>query len=337
MNTNIKKVIINTSIFIFFVTVTFYIIFKDNDIGEILQIIKNIDIKFIILAILCMTIFILSEGINIIRTLKLLNIKVSIKNGIKYALVGFFFSSVTPSSSGGDPMQLYYMKKDGLGLGGSALAIFTEFASFQFVTVTAALIGIITNYSFIESSVGNIKYLLIFGVGINTAILGIILLTMFSKKLIIKLLDLLCKILDKFHYKKTEEFREKSLMQIVEYKKGSTLLIKNKKVLLKIIGTTTVQIILYHSIPYLIYLAFGLSGANYLKFLATQSVLYISVSAIPTPGTVGASEGGFLLIYKLLFPAEILSSAMLLSRGISFYLFVLISGILISLCIRKKR
>lgn len=337
MNTNIKKVIINTSIFIFFVTVTFYIIFKDNDIGEILQIIKNIDIKFIILAILCMTIFILSEGINIIRTLKLLNIKVSIKNGIKYALVGFFFSSVTPSSSGGDPMQLYYMKKDGLGLGGSALAIFTEFASFQFVTVTAALIGIITNYSFIENSVGNIKYLLIFGVGINTAILGIILLTMFSKKLIIKLLDLLCKILDKFHYKKTEEFREKSLMQIVEYKKGSALLIKNKKVLLKIIGTTTVQIILYHSIPYLIYLAFGLSGANYLKFLALQSVLYISVSAIPTPGTVGASEGGFLLIYKLLFPAEILSSAMLLSRGISFYLFVLISGILISLCIRKKR
>lgn len=39
------------------------------------------------------------------------------------------------------------------------------------------------------------------------------------------------------------------------------------------------------------------------------------------------SEGGFLLIYKLLFPAELLSSSMLLSRGISFYLFVIISGI----------
>jgi len=31
-------------------------------------------------------------------------------------------------------------------------------------------------------------------------------------------------------------------------------------------------------------------------------------------------------IYKVLFPTSILSSAMLVSRGVSFYLFVLISG-----------
>ncbi len=44
---------------------------------------------------------------------------------------------------------------------------------------------------------------------------------------------------------------------------------------------------------------------------------------------MGVSEGGFLLIYKLLFPSTLLSSAMLLSRGISFYLFVAITGIAI--------
>lgn len=34
-----------------------------------------------------------------------------------------------------------------------------------------------------------------------------------------------------------------------------------------------------------------------------------------------------MLIYKLLFPSALLSSSMLLSRGVSFYLFVLVSGI----------
>ena len=72
----------------------------------------------------------------------MINCKISLKNGIKYALVGFFFSSVTPSASGGDPMQIYYMKKDGLAMGHSALAILTEFSSFQFVTVVMSLIGI---------------------------------------------------------------------------------------------------------------------------------------------------------------------------------------------------
>lgn len=337
MNTKIKKGIVNAIVFIFFVSLTLYIVFKDNSIIEILEVIKQVDIKFIFVAIFCMFFFIFAEGINIARTLKLLNCKITFKNGIKYALVGFFFSSVTPSASGGDPMQIYYMKKDGLPIGHSALAILTEFSSFQFVTVMMSLIGFIACYDFIEKSVGNIKYLLILGVVINVGILAVVLIMIFSKRLILKIVDFVCKILEKFHYKKVEEFREKCLEQVKEYKTGANLLKKNKQVLVKILGTTMLQIVLYHSIPYVIYLAFGFSsGGNYFQFLALQAVLYISVSAMPLPGAVGVSEGGFLSVYQLLFPTELLVSAMLLSRGISFYLFVIISGISV-LCFSFKK
>ena len=290
MNTKCKKGIVNTIIFLFFISLTFFVIFKEDNVGEIFKIIQKVDIKFIAIAILCMCCFILSEGINIARTLKLLECKVNFINSIKYALVGFFFSSVTPSASGGDPMQLYYMKKDGLPIGHSALALLTEFSSFQFVTVIIALIGFIINYNFIQNSVGNIKYLLLIGVAINVAILAIILLTIFSNKIIHILLNLVCKILEKLHYKKVESFKEKCLEQIQEYKAGSKLLKRNKKILAKIILTTIVQIVLYHSIPYIIYLSFGLNEANFLQFLSLQAVLYISVSSIPLPGAVGASE-----------------------------------------------
>lgn len=290
MNTKCKKGIVNTIIFLFFISLTFFVIFKEDNVGEIFKIIQKVDIKFIAIAILCMCCFILSEGINIARTLKLLECKVNFINSIKYALVGFFFSSVTPSASGGDPMQLYYMKKDGLPIGHSALALLTEFSSFQFVTVIIALIGFIINYNFIQNSVGNIKYLLLIGVAINVAILTIILLTIFSNKIIHILLNLVCKILEKLHYRKVASFKEKCLEQIQEYKAGSKLLKRNKKILFKIILTTIVQIVLYHSIPYIIYLSFGLNEANFLQFLSLQAVLYISVSSIPLPGAVGASE-----------------------------------------------
>ena len=290
MNTKCKKGIVNTIIFLFFISLTFFVIFKEDNVGEIFKIIQKVDIKFIAIAILCMCCFILSEGINIARTLKLLECKVNFINSIKYALIGFFFSSVTPSASGGDPMQLYYMKKDGLPIGHSALALLTEFSSFQFVTVIIALIGFIINYNFIQNSVGNIKYLLLIGVAINVAILAIILLTIFSNKIIHILLNLVCKILEKLHYRKVASFKEKCLEQIQEYKAGSKLLKRNKKILFKIILTTIVQIVLYHSIPYIIYLSFGLNEANFLQFLSLQAVLYISVSSIPLPGAVGASE-----------------------------------------------
>ena len=60
-----------------------------------------------------------------------------------------------------------------------------------------------------------------------------------------------------------------------------------------------------------------------------QSVLYATVSGIPSPGAVGVSEGGYLEIFKTVFPEAQLNSAMLLSRGVNFYLFVLISAVVV--------
>lgn len=219
-----------------------------------------------------------------------------------------------------------YMKKDGLPIGHSTLAILTEFSSFQLVTILMAVIGFVTKYKFIEESVGNIKYLLMIGVFINTFILIMIILSIFSKKIIINLVNILYKILTKLKIKKANKFKEKCIEQINEYKKGAKLLINNPNVLLKIILTTVIQITLFHSIPFFIYLSLGLDSANFFLFLSLQSVLYISVSSLPFPGAIGVSEGGFMAIYNLLFPVQVLESAMLLSRGISFYLFVVLSG-----------
>ena len=46
---------------------------------------------------------------------------------------------------------------------------------------------------------------------------------------------------------------------------------------------------------------------------------------------MGASEGAFMLMFKSLFPTSILGSAMLISRGLSFYLFVIVTGLFILL------
>ena len=59
-----------------------------------------------------------------------------------------------------------------------------------------------------------------------------------------------------------------------------------------------------------------------------QSVLYATVSGIPSPGAVGVTEAAFMGIFKNVYPEEIISSAVLLNRGINFYLFLIISGVI---------
>ena len=82
-----------------------------------------------------------------------------------------------------------------------------------------------------------------------------------------------------------------------------------------------------------------MSSVPLIQFILIQSTLYITGAALPLPGAVGIGEKGFLIFFKTLFPINLISSAMLLSRGISFYLMVLISGIgvmILQLNLNKK-
>ncbi len=85
-----KKGIVNTIIFVLLVVLTFSIIFKENNLLEILEIIKQTNKNFIALAILCMFCFIFSEGINIARTLKLLRLQNHFKKCLKIRLRWIF-------------------------------------------------------------------------------------------------------------------------------------------------------------------------------------------------------------------------------------------------------
>ena len=325
-----KNILQNGGLFVLLILLTFYIIFKNNNIEDIISTIYSLNIKYIILAIICSFTFTICEGINIGRCLKIMNYNVKFKTSIKYAIVGLFFSSITPSSSGGQPMQVYYMHKDGIEISHSSLAILINLASFQFVTVTMAIIGYISQHKLLINNLGNIKYLIAFGVILNFLVMLAILIAIFSKRFVGKLIDFISFVLIKIKYKKVDRFIDFALCQIKEYRNSAKYLKENKITIFKIILTTVIQIVLFFSIPFCIYKAFDLSGHSLFTVVMLQSILFISVSALPLPGAVGVSESAFIMIYKTLFPYSFLSSAMLVSRGISFYLLVFLGGIIIA-------
>ena len=68
-----------------------------------------------------------------------------------------------------------------------------------------------------------------------------------------------------------------------------------------------------------------------------HTFLYLSVSILPLPGTVGVNETGFSLLYNPIIAKNYVDSAMLLSRGISFYLIVLLTGLILAIIAIKKK
>lgn len=330
-----KKYFRNLILFILIILLTFYIILKDQSISKIIDVLSSIDLKYILIAIICMCVYLICEAINIGRTLKVLGEKSTFYRNIKYALIGFFFSSVTPAASGGQPMQIYYMNKDKISVANSTLSLLINLTSMQIVTISIAIISLFFNYGYMNSILIG---LFIIGIFLNATALGLLLVSLFSKRMTKGLINIAIKLLEFFRIKNIEDKKKKLENELSKYQASAKYIKSNKKVILKTLITTYIQFLVYYSISYWVYRSFGLKEYNILQILSMQSVLFATVSGIPSPGAVGVSEGGFLEIFRNVYSDNILNEAMLLNRGVNFYLFVVISSIIVMLyTVRDKK
>lgn len=164
---------------------------------------------------------------------------------------------------------------------------------------------------------------------LNLSALSLLIISIFSKRMTKGLINITIKILKFFRVKDIEKKQLRFEEELGKYQESATYMKSHKLLILKTLLTTYLQFIAFYSISYWVYCSFGLSEHHILKMITMQSVLYATVSGIPSPGAVGVSEGGFLGIFQGIFPEAMLNGAMLLNRGVNFYLFVLISLIVV--------
>ena len=333
---SVKKLIRNAIIFSILIILTYYFIFKKIDRRGIQEAIKYTNLWFILVAVILAAGNIIFEAINHYRTLNSLGEKVSPKQALKYATVGFFFSAITPAASGGQPVQIIYMHRDKIKYTNATISILLQSFAYLTMMVVLGLIGYILNYDYI-SSLGFIEYFFFIGLIVNSLIVVVTLFAMFSRKASYKVINFIYRIFKAINASKANKFKEKLDIQLKEYHDSAKIITSNHGLMIKSFITSACQLISYHSVGYFVYLALGIKHLNYIKITSLQSFLYLSVSILPLPGTVGVNETGFSLLYNPIIDKNYVDSAMLLSRGISFYLFVIITGIiLVIFSIRKK-
>lgn len=309
------------------VAAAFYFLLRGQNLKLVFTAMAGADYRFIALGALCMCVYLCCEALNLRRAVHMMGHRdVTFVKSTRYAFSGFFGSAITPFASGGQPLQAYYMYQDGVPLAHSTLALLVQLACYHTVSVVASLVAFLTQRELLTEALGGSRFWLLAGVGINALLLVFYLFAIFSKKLTPAAAHGVLRLLAKLGVKNTDAMRDKVDAQLSAYASSAEIFKTQKKQVLLLLLTALLQITMLHSIPYWVYRAYGLSGYSFLTVVSMQLLLYVTVAVLPLPGAVGASEGGFLLLFSLLFPKELLSPAMLLSRGLSFYLFVFVSA-----------
>lgn len=311
-------------------------VLKDESINSVMAAIHSVKAGYILIAIALMLGYIICEGINIWITMRALNKKTSVKDCIEYGFVGFYFSSITPSSSGGQPAQVYFMNRKGISITSSSLGLMILLFAHQLVVMLYGLIALFIKPEFMVSHKAGFHLLLAYGLISNAIILFGILFLIFSPKLVFKILNTMGKLFYKIRIiKNKDKLREKISQSLEEYERGAIYMKENPKILLYVILVTILQITMLFAIPYVIYLGFGLRKFSMMDLILTQAILNIAVSSLPLPGAVGASESVFVDMFRNFF-GSLVVPGMLLTRIANFYIVLIISGIVSLISYIKK-
>jgi uncharacterized protein (TIRG00374 family) len=179
----------------------------------------------------------------------------------------------------------------------------------------------------ITETIGLLKFFVLYGVLVNLFLIIAFVSISFHKKLLQRLLNGAIRFLAKLKVIKNQNIAiQKVNFQLEEYQKGLYYIKTHSRVLVYVLISTLIQILARLSVAFIVYKSFSLYGYHYLDILAMQSMLALAVDSLPLPGAVGAAESSFLIVNSAIFGANMLFPAMLLSRGINYYAFLIICG-----------
>lgn len=255
--------------------------------------------------------------------------KISLARGTFYAIVEFFFSGITPSSTGGQPVQLYYMTIDEIPVRKSYITLMLNTIYFKITILSLGMIALIFNGSYIFDSA--LVYKIFFALGfifdliLTIACFLLIFKTDLVKKLFIKLIDFLKKF--KILKKKIKKYNIEEVME--RYREEVEFIKTHVPTVIFTFIITFIQRLCLFSIIYIIYRALGFNEYNYFDLLAIQVSVQIAMESAPLPGGAGISEGMLHNLFIVIFASKLADVGMLLTRAFNFYIPLIVTGVII--------
>ena len=305
---------------------------KDYSFNDFITYLKNSDPLWIEMAVLCMIAYILFEGLALLGVLKAFGYRRAVNKGIVYSSADIFFSAITPSATGGQPASAYFMMADGVPAAVSAVALLLNLVMYTASIMTIGIIAVILrpHLFFVFTTFSKILIL------IGYVVLGILMLFII---LLIKREDwvhgigaFFIRILSKIKIIRNREKLEKKLDRITnEYRDCAEMINGHRGMLIKCFVFNFLQRALQICVSAMLFLAGGGKASQAINVWATHAFSVIGSNCIPIPGAMGVID--LLLVDGMqdLMNEQDAISLELASRGISFYVCVLLCIVIVAI------
>lgn len=284
---------------------------------------------FVALAVLMTGVFLVMEGEISRMLLRCQGERVSFWTTFKIGLIGLYYSYITPSSTGGQPMQVAYLLRSKVNAGNSTAVLFVKFFAYQLAFVLCTIASLLYMYPQLQAQSPQLIPIVIVGIAINGLwIIAIPLL--FCAPVLHALANAVVWLLGKCRFlRRRETYIEKVRGFEADFAAYTEKFKRKKRYFVYAVLLSIPQVILQMSVLYVVFRAFSYD-LPYLELLCMQTMLQASVCFVPLPGASGAQELGFSMFFTSYFSSgEILYTAVLVWRFFTYYIIVILGALLV--------
>ena len=317
-----------------------YLILSSGEIGGITEALATANKGWLLAAVVCYAGYITAEGAGLCAFLRMEGYRIRLHTAAHFSFVGMFYANITPSSTGGQPMQVYLMSKRKVPASVATSALTVRFFFNQLALVGGTLVLWLVNRAFADAQLSGVMPLIILGCVVNFSCVPLIAAIILNRALVERVAMWGIRLLTKCHLCRQPEKWELKAREGIEHFHASLMsTVRSPLRILIQLAVSVVEMTLLLIVPYMVYLALNESGVPWHHILTVSYMLYVTASFFPLPGATGAQEVGFKSYFSGIFSSELsLSLALLLWRFATFYFCLLVGSMdAIITNLRKKQ
>ena len=306
---------------------TIYGVFHGQDLGALKTALADCRTDWLILAAVCVVLSIVSEAAGQWIQQSSFGMSMGYRTCFLSACIGFFFSAITPSATGGQPMQVYYLRKKGIPVSVSSVALLVISTCYKLTLILAGVALMIFAPEFLRGNLGGYLFLFRLGFVLTAGWTVFLVFLIFRQSIARAILVWIMTVLEELHVLKDRENLQTSFEVAMEtYGDTAEHLRRHPAVLLNVFLCMIARRAALYSVTWCVYRALGLTGSGWLTLILLQAIISLTADMLPLPGGMGISEALFVRVCAASFGAMALPG-MILSRGIGHYSQLILCGV----------
>ncbi len=324
-----KKWIFDVVLLLVITSFTLITLLHDENPAQLLRLLDQANGWYWIAAAVLIIPFVACESLILYILLKHVGANPIPGHCLIYSFTGFFFSCITPAAGGGQPAQIYYMRKDGLNPGITTPILIIVTICYKLVLVIAGIaLFILRPRSLYIMDDAAIVWAVI-GWCVNVVVITFFCLLIVCPRQVEKVCLKLLSLLSKTRIKKDrlEKWRVRLENAIANYRDVTRTLRNSLKQVFVVLIISIFQRGILFSVTWFVLRSFHvMNSASLIEVILLQSMISLGTDMIPLPGGSGANEAMFMLLFNELCGEALVLPVLIASRGISYYGQLLICG-----------